>query len=1419
MSERPAENQRKRVQEIALQAWLEGAAQDPSRRQDVLQRHANLADELNEEFRRLRMIDVARRVPAEASDTVNTTDDASESRLGDTLTVDGGDQGAFRCRLCGGALASETWGESDQGPMGICTTCADPHRSPESIDRHRPGDLLGNYQLTRTLGSGSFGSVWLAYDLKLQRQVALKIPRRGMLNEEEETSFIREARVAASVSHPRVVAVHDVGMIEGVTFICTEYIAGSTLGEWAPEADRRAVLVSRMIREICDPLQAIHDAGIVHRDLKPSNVLLDEQQLPKVTDFGVAKSFHQNQMTVTGQVLGTPSYMAPEVASGSSKDSDARTDIFSLGVILYELLAGQLPFQGDLGSLLRQICHVDPPALSSIDVPWEVPEGLARICMKCLEKDRRDRYATARELADDLRRFEAGEPVEARPKSWGTSIRRRIERHPVLSLVLMLVAIVVPMWGYRLLASDQDLPAGPSTVIVREPPTDLMKLQAEIQSQFEISKSAGEADPYEGMSLAVLATHKMLGVENELTPEYVNEKRREVTQWLIDSANNLATKRLLYRSGQLQSLQWVDQDRLLARRMTERDDLPSKRGDRGNWRGALATLWSRDVDGRLSNRTDEWSFEVSPSGTGFLVNSTALLSYPESPSSTTVVNSGEENESVGNYRLFDLTSPRRAASWTWKDTPAQLCHLSDDGRSVWTVHAQGEVHCVTAGREYGLLKSRPVHFSPHFNSEIEGIEWSSTRQVLVTQTPDQIQFWNVDLSTDPPVASSLGERIGRGVATNSTGDRYAVYDPTSEMLEIIGVDGDSQTLNVEGRLPCDEAEEVVFAEGGSGVYVRCGLQSDECWRLWDVGANSSLNLISWPASGTGFKLVPHPQGWGAVLVGEAILAWNQQQESLVQIHKLDDEANAYGPVAWIGEKGQLLFAVNRNLYLAPTGVGRNEVLVQTPAKSMRPIDIHESPIEFLAVEEGKPGYAVGDSSGTVHYGEITTPTILNHMYIGARSFEELGPLLEQDRSEDQDALALVWSEGQTDILKRSRLRPVVPLWETFKTLPHSRHIDLGSRLMASLSEEGVCRVSSVISSRSDDSLVVDVSTEHQFVALSQDERWVLVWGKAGFDCFDLSAREPIASRVSYGGAVVAAGFAHDPFQVVLVNPAGELASYDLKRRKVVRKSAVSLSKPLEEVRLVSIPGFTFALDRNSISWLAGSEMSKVPGVSLPDSAADSLKLDSGINFSNLDGDLVLVSSPNASFIMVLISRKGHFEVLKCSKDRWDRYRLRADTNEDLRVVEDATTSGAGIFAVSPDGESLFYGVEDQLLMWTMEGPVSFSDPVEPTKLPHTRRDPVTAAIFTADSNVLVLGFQSGRIEHWERAETGGYERLVSMPVSDTAILGLEFREQSRTVLFQTREGMGETFIDLEDLMKQLAHLAGIELPSVDELSP
>ena len=311
--------------------------------------------------------------------------------------------------------------------------------------------MLGGYELLDEIARGGMGIVFRARQLRLDREVAVKVLRGGeFAGVEAQRRFRAEAVAVAKLQHPGIVSIHDVGEEDGVLWFSMDLVSGKNLAEHTREHPFPARMAAECVQSIAAAVQHAHEQGVLHRDLKPSNILLDADLAPRVTDFGLARrtatasTGGDAELTRTGQILGSPGYSAPEQALGGS--ADVRTDVYGLGAVLYHLLTGRPPFQGPtLDSIVLQLRENEP--LGPRRLNPAVPRDLETICMKCLQKSPARRYASAREAGEDLARFLAGRPILARPPNALGYAWRWSLRHPgiaaLLALVIFLMAALV----------------------------------------------------------------------------------------------------------------------------------------------------------------------------------------------------------------------------------------------------------------------------------------------------------------------------------------------------------------------------------------------------------------------------------------------------------------------------------------------------------------------------------------------------------------------------------------------------------------------------------------------------------------------------------------------------------------------------------------------------------------------------------------------------------------------------------------------------------------------------------------------------------------------------------------------------------------------------------------------------------------
>jgi eukaryotic-like serine/threonine-protein kinase len=377
------------------------------------------------------------------------------------------------CERCGAALLP-------RAPAGLCPKCllrqavaaaaqsapAGPAGGarPEPALAEASAPRFGDYELIEKIATGGMGVVYKARQLSLNRIVAVKMVLGGALASAAlRQRFLEEAQTAASLQQPNIIAIHEVGEHAGQPFFSMDYVEGRNLSELLHEGPLAPQRAAGYTKTIAQAVAYAHQRGILHRDLKPSNVLIDQSDQPRITDFGLAKRLtSDSDLTVSGQVLGSPNFMAPEQAQGRHGAVGPPSDVYAIGALLYHLLTGRPPFQAaTLTEVLRQVVTIEPAAPRLLNP--SLPRDLETICLKCLEKEAPRRYQTARELAGELGRFLEGKPIQARPVSAAGRGWKWCRRRPALagmgatlalSLTLGLAGV---LWEWRRATSGESL--------------------------------------------------------------------------------------------------------------------------------------------------------------------------------------------------------------------------------------------------------------------------------------------------------------------------------------------------------------------------------------------------------------------------------------------------------------------------------------------------------------------------------------------------------------------------------------------------------------------------------------------------------------------------------------------------------------------------------------------------------------------------------------------------------------------------------------------------------------------------------------------------------------------------------------------------------------------------------------------------
>jgi len=321
----------------------------------------------------------------------------------------------------------------------------------EGVSFSTSGPQIDNYEILGKLGEAGQGQIWRALQISTNRQVALKVPRAGLISSEKALArFEREVELAAGLQHPNIARIHDSGIHQGIYYYAMELIEGVHLDEYAKRHELTIRQILKLVQVICHAIQHAHQKGVIHRDLKPSNIIVSEEGRPFIVDFGLAKNILSDDLNLTvstdGDTAGTPAYMSPEQASGAVDKLDTRTDVYSLGVILFTLLTGESPhdLSGSRHDVMHRIIHQE------VKQPHKICPGIDRelelILLKALDNDPDRRYASAGALAQDVESYLSGAPVQAVPASSVYQLKKFVRRNRALVIGIAAV-LAVSMTG------------------------------------------------------------------------------------------------------------------------------------------------------------------------------------------------------------------------------------------------------------------------------------------------------------------------------------------------------------------------------------------------------------------------------------------------------------------------------------------------------------------------------------------------------------------------------------------------------------------------------------------------------------------------------------------------------------------------------------------------------------------------------------------------------------------------------------------------------------------------------------------------------------------------------------------------------------------------------------------------------------
>jgi serine/threonine protein kinase/WD40 repeat protein len=782
------------------------------------------------------------------------------------------------------AAAPPATGDGELDPLRECVQLLHrvwPSSGIESASDEFPRQL-GRFQIEGVLGFGGFGIVYLANDTALGRQVALKVPRLMSLADPGlRERFRQEARAAAALDHPHIVPLYETGIEEGIDYIAAAYCAGPDLATWLKEqtlavSPRRA---AALVACLADALHYSHQRGVLHRDLKPANVLLGDHRTsshvadgdelpfsPRLTDFGLARLLDgAADGSTASAMMGTPSYMAPEQADPRLGQVGPATDIHGLGILLYELLVGRPPFQADsFSDVLDQVRWSEPVPLRKLR--RDIPRDLEVICLKCLEKRPCDRYSSAFELEQDLRRFLRGEPLKARPPkamavAWKWCQRNR------LSAILALLAVLVPAAATIGLALHHHQMEKVSN-----------SLSDSVDKSHEWERQAGERS----QTLAQLAYASAVRLADEAF------ELRDIRQCRA----HLEVARRHIATGASPGLEWSVMD--------------------SRTRGV-----HRDLGEPLSEFT---AVACAPQGTLLAAGGEGGIVQLIEMSAGTVLRVLKTPHIELRTLAFDPSGKRLAA--TGEDGSITLWNVADGTllkSSGWVVPANPNIAWIDAGRRLLVGTDASLRIWNPESDALEELDANPIPTTCVSSSPDGNWFACAIPGSTLRIWTSVETRtklhsIGGGIpkkvsamAFNRACDRLAVAYSDEQLVVYRILDTGLEPIE---QLPCfDVVRSIAFSPTGHQLAI---LKKQGIAEIWDLPTDSSTATLrrGWQAHDErGLQIAWSADGTEVATVGYANTqprVWNAG--SPTEIRQLSAVAN---------DKSELLFTADSQTLLIP----------------------------------------------------------------------------------------------------------------------------------------------------------------------------------------------------------------------------------------------------------------------------------------------------------------------------------------------------------------------------------------------------------------------------------------------------------------------------------------------------------------------